>query len=70
MIGFIGQIVQGTQIGRQKYVKYIFVQCPSCKETRWVRLEKYQSSISPCRPCSIKTQKNLMAVKFFPKNQK
>ena len=51
----VGDICHGSDLGKQGFQavkKHIFVECPSCGETRWLILRKTNiKGISRCNSC-------------------
>jgi|GEM_PF-1070633 len=50
----IGDTRYGDEIGYQQSMRHIFVQCPMCKKTRWVRYVKDKPRNTMCQHCSAK----------------
>jgi hypothetical protein len=48
----IGTIEYGQNIGKTKYQRYSWVQCPTCKKERWSSFWGVKPTIKPCKLCN------------------
>jgi len=58
MIPQLGDIVSAKELGKAKYAKFIWYQCPQCKQCRWLRVScmKNPRFTGLCKVCNSKNQ--------------
>jgi hypothetical protein len=54
----LGDIVSAKEIGKARYARYIWYQCPQCKQYRWLRTSclKQPRFTGLCKKCHCKNQ--------------
>lgn len=53
----IGDEIYGSEIGKTKRTKYVWVICKICNEERWAPRQRMQGLARSCQSCSLKNAK-------------
>ena len=60
----LGETVGGKDLGFIKGGRYVWIECPTCKETRWTQSRPGQPNKQRfCKPCLIEYNKNRFQIK-------
>ena len=60
----LGETVGGKDLGFIKGGRYVWIECPTCKETRWTQRRPGQPNKQRfCKPCLIEYNKNRFQIK-------